>query len=169
MRADFHEAIAGIGVVEPWQDGDLEPAVVRREMPFDPPAEVAFPDVQHETNRAEHVRFGKFRRSRKEMIEMTFGVRKDRRQHRPFPGRKIKMRGAQGPGIHAIGETLADRVDEMHAIVRRPGADRARRLRNAHDLRRPLRMYVWRLRVKPKPYAPLAAGHLAAPKIYLPK
>src|ERR1700722_11195336 len=94
MRAHFHEAVAGIGVVEPRQDGDLEPAVIRGEMPFDPPAEVAFPDVQHETHRAEHVRFGKFRRSRKDMIEMTFGVRKNRLEHRAFPGRKIKMGGA---------------------------------------------------------------------------
>ena len=168
MRADFHEAVAGVGVVEPRQDGDLQPAVIRREMPFDPPAEVAFPDVQHEPHCPEHVRFGKFRRSRNEMIEMTFCVRNYRRQHRPFPGRKIKIRGAQRPGIHTVGEALAHRVHEMHASVGRPGPDRARRLRNAHHFRRPLGVYVWRLRVKPKPYAPFAAGHFAAPKIYLP-
>src|ERR1700689_4227710 len=160
MGADFHEAVAGIGVVETRQDGDLELSIVRREMPFDPPAEVAFPDVQPEPHRAEHVRFGKFRRSRKEMIEMTFSVRKDRLEHRPFPGRKIKMGGTQGSWIHAVRETLADRPDEAHPFIGRARTNGARRLGHANRLRRPFRMHIRRLWVKPEPYAPLATPHL---------
>src|ERR1700677_621842 len=134
MRADLHEAVAGIGVVEPRQDGDLQPAVIRREMPFDPPTEVAFPDIQDEPHRAEHMRFGKFRRSNRQMIEMTFGAGSDGRRCTSFPGRQIQMGRAQRTGADAVGETFADRVDEVNSVVGRTGADGTWEFGQAYDL-----------------------------------
>ena len=72
--ADFHEAKAGCGVVQRPQQGHLEGLVLWPEMPGNVPAEVPFPDVEGEADRA--IGMGGFEiwRADLEMVEMAVGV-----------------------------------------------------------------------------------------------
>jgi hypothetical protein len=117
MRPHLHEAVAGIGVVEPRQDDDFEFAIVAREMPVDAPAEIALPDVEHEADGPEHVRFAKLGRVDRNCVEMPFVVRTDWATDPSAVGRQIKFRRAQGACIDAIRIALVDREDEAHPLV----------------------------------------------------
>jgi hypothetical protein len=126
-------------------------------MPLDAPAEIAFPDVEHEPDRAEHVRLRKFGRSFRDAIEMPLVVRADRTMDRSAERRQIELRRAERARVEAIRIALVDREDEAHPVVGRPWPDRAGRTGNADRFRRPFWMCIWRLREKPEPDAAPAA------------
>src|SRR5271170_6043379 len=157
MGAHFQKAITGIGVVDPGPDDDFELAVVAGEMPFDGTAEIALPDVEHEPDRAEDMRFREFERALGNGVEMALVVRTDRAMDRSAERRQIKLRRAERPRIDAVGIALVDREDETHPIVSRPRPDRPGRAGNADRFRRPFWMYVRRLWEKPEPDAAPAA------------
>ena len=157
MRADFHEAVTGIGVVESGKDDDLELPVVAREMPIDGAAEVTLPDVEHEADRAEDMCLLELRRALGDAIEMPLLVRAYRSIGRPAIRRQMEARRSERTGVDAIRGALVDRIDQQHPLVGRSWPDRARRAGNADRFRRPFRMHVGRLREKPEPHAARAA------------
>src|SRR5271166_4217995 len=117
MGADFHEAVTDISVVDMGQDDDLELAVVAGEMPLDRPAEIALPDVEHEPDRAENMRFREFRRALRDAVEVPLVVRTDGAMDRPAIRREIEPRRSERAGIDAVGIALVDGEDEPHPNV----------------------------------------------------
>ena len=88
MRANLHEAVADMRVVEAGQHDNLELGKVRREMPDDRTLKIGFPDVEHEAESAEHMRFREFRRPQRDMVEVTVGTWVHRPLARALPRRE---------------------------------------------------------------------------------
>ena len=144
MRPNLHKPVAGVGVIEPRQDHDLELLIIVGEMPFDAAAEIALPDVEHEAHRPEDMRFGELGRADGDCVEVPFVIWADRTMDPSAEGWEIEPRRAERPRIDAIGVALVDRQNETHPLIRRTRAYRPRRFGDADRLRRPFRMYVRR-------------------------
>ena len=85
---------------------------------------------------------------------MAIAARKDGLEHSPVPGRKIKMRGTQGAGIQAKWKCLPIGLTRCIGSSDGPGRIAPGGTETQTISGGDLRMYVWRLWVKPKPTPP---------------
>jgi hypothetical protein len=132
-------------------------------MPFDRPAEIALPDVEDEAGGPVDMGLLEFRRVQVYVVEMAIGAGECGRADRPVPGRHIHIGPAEGQFIDAIGRELADRIDDIDAVVGGTRANPVRRGRNMDEFRRPLRMQKRRPRKQPESRACAAHAPRRAP------
>ena len=82
MDADLEKTVAHEGIFQKIAlQHQFEPVEVLGEMPFDRMAEILFPDIERETNRAEQMRGLEFRAVGRDVVEMTVLVRFCRGKH----------------------------------------------------------------------------------------
>ncbi|GLS33409.1 hypothetical protein GCM10007937_51200 [Mesorhizobium albiziae] len=126
MNSYLQEAVSHEGILyEIALQNQLELVEVAGEVPFDWMAEIALPDIERSPYDTEKVRCLKFRTFNLDAIEMAVGIGEGRRKGRAGP-RRQDIGGIAEPILgKAIGCPLADRIDDIHAIVGRAGAYRA--------------------------------------------
>src|SRR5262245_30992266 len=87
---ELHVSIAGLGVIPAVDDGNqfqLRKAVA--EVPVDPLAEIALPDVEHAADRAVEMRGREGPGSRRKIVEVALGVRRHGRMPFAEEGRHV--------------------------------------------------------------------------------